>query len=259
MSLPNIEDALAWEYQQDPKNYIVIRPFHIGDPGYDCSALQLLALQVMCEKAGKPPDYLFPADGYGNTVSMYEHARDMGWLVSVARGISMRGDIMLKGRTWGDGAAGHTSMSEGDSYQFAARSRTLGIARSPIFGGDDYQDAIEFPPHLVFYPQRDVKPVDPKVLAWLAHLVEWEKTFDAPRTPIGLHGYLQKGDTNWRVTTLVNMLILRGLLNPAYKTNTYTKYVARAVRNVQHSLPGPHVSLGNRSGLEVARWLINPT
>lgn len=256
MTLPNIEDDLAWQYQQDPKAYLIIRPFNIWDPGFDCSALQLLGTRVMCDKVGAP--HLFP-DSVSNTVGMYEYARDRGWLASVARGVALRGAIMLKGRDWGDGARGHTSISEGDGYQFAARSRTLGIARSDIYGGDDYQDSIIFPPDLVFYPQRDVKPVDPHVLEWLASVTKWEQTFSQPRTPDGLAGYLKLGDTNGRVTLLVNLLILRGLLRRDRKTNTYTKYVARAVRNVQHSLPGTHLSLGNRAALDVARWLINPT
>src|SRR6185437_8437540 len=264
--LPNMEDALAWEVAQDGDLYIIRRPISFdhayNDPqGEDCSELQLLACRQACILAGKPQDWLFPYD-VSNTVGMYLHAQARGWLASVPAGVALRGAIMLKGRAGGAGAAGHTAMSGGNVQQFAAHSSHLPASQqvgwAPMYGGSDYQDSIIFPPDIAFYPTRDTIPVDPKVLQWLASLEEWAASFDHPRTKDGKYGYLRQGDTNHRVTVLVNMLILRGLLDPSKKTNTYNGNVVRSVRNVQHSLPTP-VKGGRRAGAGVAHWLVNPS
>lgn len=259
MSLPNMEHALEWAEAQDAKSYIIKRPFHYDDPGFDCSALQLLGCRKACERAGKPGDYLFPYS-VSNTVGMYYHARAKGWLRSVASGVALRGGIMLRGRAGGDGPSGHTAMSGGNGYQFAAHTARLPQADEISWSqmnASFYQDSIIFPPDVAFYPQRDTIPVDPAVLAWLAGLEEWAASFDHERTADGRYGYLQVGDTNSRVTTMVNLLILYGYLGPGRKTNTYKRTnVATAVANMKQveGLEGG----GKKFGADAAYALLHP-
>lgn len=259
-------DALAWEEAQDGDLYIIRRPIsfehaYVDPQGEDCSELQLLACREACRRANKPEDWLFPYS-VSNTVGMYYHARDRGWLRSVAAGVALRGGIMLRGRAGGAGSSGHTSMSGGNGMQFAAHSSHLPASQqvgwAPMVASF-YQDSIIFPPDVAFYPQRDEIPVDPHVLEWLAALEEWAASFDHPRVVNGRkYGYLQRGDTNHRVTILVNMLILRGLLPERFKTNTYDRHVQRGARNVQHSISPHQRTNGRRCYGNVAHWLINP-
>lgn len=259
--------ALDWEVAQDGDLYIIRRPIsfdhaYIDPQGEDCSELQLLACRYACQQAGKPEDWLFPFD-VSNTVGMYLHAQAMGWLRPVASGVALRGALMLEGRAGGFGAKGHTGMSGGNGMQFAAHTSKVPAAQqvgwAPMNGGAQYDDAIIFPPDRAYYPQRDEIPVDPHVLAFLAKLEEWVASFDHERVDGGKRfGYLKRGDTNGRVTILVEMLIMRGLLDERYRTNTYNRHVARAVRNIQHTLHTKGAT-GQRCWGPVAHWLVHPT
>lgn len=261
-----MQTALDWEQRQDGDLYIIRRPIsfdhaNIDPQGEDCSELQLLACREACREAGKPEDWLFPYS-VSSTVGMYIHAQAHGWLRPVMSGVALRCGIMLRGRIGGSGAAGHTSMSGGNGMQFAAHSSHLPAAQqvgwAPMVASF-YQDSIIFPPDIAFYPQRDEIPVDPHVLEWLAALERWLASFDHERTDKGkTYGYLQRRDTNHRVTILVNMLIMRGLLPAKYKTNTYDRHVARAVRNIQHTLHTKGAT-GARCWGPVAHWLVHPT
>lgn len=257
--LPNMEHALEWAEAQDGKSYLIFRPFDFDDPGFDCSALVLLGCRKACERAGKPQDYLFPYS-VSNTVGMYLHARARGWLRPVASGVGLRASIMLKGRDYGGGSAGHTAYSGGNGYQYAAHTARLPqpqeISWSPMVASY-YQDAIIFPPDVAFYPDRDTIPVDPDVLAWLAHLEEWLASFDHERVADGRkYGYLTSGDTNGRVTTLNQLLILRGFIGPGRQSNTYNRYTQTAVANGKElaGLDGG----GKKVGADFAHALVHP-
>jgi hypothetical protein len=250
----DIDVDIAWQFTQDPEPYLIHRPFSPSDYGFDCSALQICGVHVMCDHAGKPR--LIPSS-ISNTVGLYYWARDRGLLRSVQWGAAHRGAIMLKGRWWGYGALGHTSISLGDGTQFAARGSSLGIARSGLYT-DNYHDSIDLRPLGVNYPW-ETPPVDPALLAWLAEVAKWIKRLGEPPRSDGMRGTLKLHMTNGNVTTLVNLLIIRGWLDPQHKTNTYTRWVARAVRQFKLHTPELANKNGEEFSDEAGRILLNPT
>lgn len=241
-SQPNIEDAVQFALAQSGKPYHAYGD-RFGLDYYDCSGLVIRALY----EANVPlPTTISVANKYGNTVSLYNWAKDVGGLVSVQKGVATRGAIMIKGKWYGNGPLGHTSISLGDGREMAAHGTFSGIHVSDIYGGRNYQDAFIIPG--VFY-QALQPPVDPKVLVYLERLTEWEKAVgEIP---------LQRGDTNHNVTILNNLLILRAWMGKGRKSNTYSKYTQAAVTHLKktYGLPGG----GKKFGGLAAKVLLNPS
>src|SRR6478735_3616088 len=125
--MPEIEDAVDYALAQSGK------PYHaygnrFGPDYFDCSGLVIASLR----HAGI--DCPFP-QGTGNTVSLYNWAREVGGLVSVAKGVATRGAIMIKGKWYGNGPLGHTSFSLGDGTEMAAHGTFSGIHTSYLDAG----------------------------------------------------------------------------------------------------------------------------
>src|SRR5690348_3125015 len=120
---PNIEDAVQFALAQTGKPYHAFG-HRFGLDYYDCSGLVIRSLS----EAGVPlPPTISVTGEYGNTVSLYNWAKDVGGLVSVAKGVATRGAIMIKGKWYGNGPLGHTSISLGDGTEMAAHGTFSGI------------------------------------------------------------------------------------------------------------------------------------
>lgn len=232
---PDIEVAVDYAIAQSGKPYHAYGA-RFGPDYYDCSGLVIASLRV----AG-----ITVPDDVGNTVGLYNWAQRVGGLISVQKGVAIRGAIMIKGKNYGYGPLGHTSFSLGDGREMAAHGTLSGIHISDIYGGRNYQDAFIIPG--VHYKALD-PPVDPKVLVYLERLTEWEKAITA--IP------LERGDTNHNVTILNNLLILRAWMGKGRKSNTYTKYTQAAVTHLKktYGLPGG----GKKFGGLAAGVLLRP-
>lgn len=246
--MPNIEVAVQFAEAQDPKPYCTHRPISEYWDCYDCSALYIAGIRHMCDMAGVP--WVIPAS-VGNTVDLYWWAKKAGALVSVTKGVSVRGAGMLKGRWWGYGPNGHVSYSLGNGREFAAHGFSSGIHESNLDAGF-YNDAIIIPN--VIYGDL-APPVDPEVLKALAVWEAWGRRLDA-RARAG--DPLRQGEVSNDATMLNNLLIRRGLLAKANKSNLYSKYTRAAVH--RGKLDAGFVSTdGTRVGGIFALFLLRPT
>lgn len=234
--MPDIEAAVQYALAQSGKPYRAYGN-RFGPNYYDCSGLVIGSLR----HAGidVPPDV-------GNTVGLYRWGQAVGGLVSVAKGVATRGAIMIKGKWYGNGPAGHTSFSLGDGREMAAHGYRSGIHAGDMFGGRNYQDAFIIPG--VHYASLE-PPVDPEVLAFLVKVQEWADRVSA--TPLKL------GDTNGDVTLLNMFLIKRALMSRDHQSNTYTKWTRAAVYRLKSGR-----KLDSRDGKvfggDAAHALLNP-
>lgn len=241
----NIEDAVQFALDQTGKPYCLHRPIETYAPCYDCSALVVASLR----HAGVN----VPAN-IGNTVDLYKWGLQIGGLVSVDKGVRVRGSIMLKGRWWGFGNKGHTSISLGNGTEMAAHGFRSGIHPSDIYGGRNYEDGLIIPG--VRYPALD-PPVDPDVLAALVKLVAWKDRICSESTADGTHGPLEQGMTNGNVSILGDLLIARGLMARKWKANTYHRYMRDAVVHFK-KLEGLSNTVGHTFGCEAATAILRP-
>lgn len=138
--MPNIEDAVVFAIAQSGKPYKAYGD-RFGLDYYDCSGLVIRSLYEAHIPLGPG---ISVANKTGNTVSLYNWAKGVGGLVSVSKGISTRGAIMIKGKWYGNGPLGHTSYSLGDGREMAAHGRRTGIGISTLDAGF-YQDAFIIP------------------------------------------------------------------------------------------------------------------
>lgn len=228
MTQPDIEVALQFEIAQSGKPYTTQRPIKEYADGYDCSALQVAGLRHMSDEAGVqsvvPPNV-------SNTVDLYNWGKSIGGLVSVTKGIATRGAIFIKGRWWGYGPLGHTSMSCGDGTAMAAHGThsnpEIGIA--PLYGGREYQDALIIPG--VFYAALQ-PPVDPAVIKELGELAAWGKRVTAKP--------LVWKESGTDVTTLNKLLIAQAMMpSKGVPMNIYSKQTVAGVNHFKraHKLP----------------------
>lgn len=211
--MPDIEDAVDFALAQSG------RPYHaygarFGPDFYDCSGLVIASLR----HAGIDPP--FP-QGTGNTVSLYNWARDVGGLVSVAKAVATRGAILIKGKWYGNGPLGHTSFSLGNGQEMAAHGTFSGIHVSDLYGGRNYQDGFIIPG--VHYAALD-PPVDPKLIVLLEKLEQWSHAVaDRP---------LRFQETNYNVGILNALLRERAYMPSDDRSgDTYTLKTRQAVKN----------------------------
>ncbi len=236
MTQPDIENAVAYALAQSGK------PYHsygarFGPDYYDCSGLVIASLR----HAGIPVP-----DDVGNTVGLYNWAKRVGGLITVSKGVSVRGAIMIKGKNYGYGPLGHTSFSLGDGREMAAHGTYSGIHVSDLYGGRNYQDAFIIPG--VFYKSLQ-PPVDPKVIELLLRLEAWKTRVS--ETPLHL------GDTSNDVTILNELLIHRSLMDRDHQANTYTKWTRGGVYRLKHGRALENQD-GKVFGADAAYALLNP-
>lgn len=244
MTQPDIENAVTYALAQTGK------PYHaygnrFGPDYFDCSGLVIRSLY----EAGVPlPPGISVSNKYGNTVSLYKWARAVGGLVSVDTAVRTRGAILIKGRWYGNGPLGHTSISLGDGREMAAHGTRSGIHPSDLYGGRNYQDGFIIPG--VYYASLE-PPVDPAVLEALAKLKEWEKRVsDKP-----LHA---GSDRPLDTAILKDLLVARALLDPRWKAGgVYGPNVVKAVLRLKRR-NGIHPFDGKVFGSKAAAALLAP-
>ncbi len=240
--MPEIENAVQFALAQSGK------PYHawghrFGLSYYDCSGLVIRSL----DEAHIPlPSTISVQGEYGNTVSLYNWAKDVGGLVSVSKAVATRGAILIKGKWYGNGPLGHTSISLGDGREMAAHGTFSGIHVSDVYGGKNYQDGFIIPG--VHYGSLE-PPVDPEVLKALVALAQWKDRV----TEDPLHWKQTSND----VTILNNLLIHRALMAKANKSNTYTRYTRAAVHRLKQGMAVPNTD-GRIFGGLAAQQLLQP-
>lgn len=242
MPQPDIDNAVNFALAQSGKPY---RAFgdRFGPDYYDCSGLVIRSLY----EAGIPlPPGISVENEYGNTVSLYNWAKDVGGLVSVEKAVATRGAILIKGRWYGNGPLGHTSFSLGDGREMAAHGRRTGIGVSNLYGGRNYQDGFLIPG--VNYHQEP--PVDPAVLEALAKLAKWKEEVSAHPLHAGM-------PANGNITIMNTLLVRRVLLDPKAPMNIYGKQSIGAVNHLKrlHKIPNRD---GRVFGSEAAKALLTP-
>lgn len=235
MSEPDIEVAVQYALAQTG------RPYHaygarFGPSYFDCSGLVIASLNAAHIPLG--PGISVSAET-GNTVSLYRWAQDVGGLVSVEKAVATRGAILIKGKWYGNGPLGHTSISLGDGTEMAAHGVSSGIHPSPLYGGRNYQDGFIIPG--VYYAALQ-PPVDPKVLAALAALEEWKtRVSDKP-----LH---YESDRPLDTAILNQLLVNRVLLDPKFAhSQVYGKDTASAVNHLKRLHPDVWTTKQSRDG-----------
>lgn len=244
MPQADIEVAVQFALAQTGKPYRAYGN-RTGLDYFDCSGLVIRSLS---EAGVQLPPGISVQPVEGNTVSLYRWAQNVGGLVSVQKGVATRGAIMIKGRWYGNGPLGHTSISLGDGTEMAAHGYRSGIHPSPIYGGQNYQDAFIIPG--VHYGALE-PPVDPAVIAYLAALAAWEKRVSAEplRYGVGLGG---------DITILNQLLVARAWLDPKLvNMNIYGKPTAAAVNHLKRR-NGFKNRDGKIAGSEVAKVLLAP-
>lgn len=236
MTQPDINVAVDFALAQSGKPYHAYGA-RFGPDYFDCSGLVIASLR----HAG----ITVPGD-VGNTVGLYNWAKRVGGLVTVDKAVRTSGAILIKGRNYGYGPLGHTSISLGNGQEMAAHGTRSGIHVSDVYGGRNYQDGFILPG--VNYHLEP--PVDPKVLEALVKLQKWAK--DVGASP------LEQGDTNGHVTILNQLLIARALLPTklAYM-NTYTKATRDAVVHFKR-LAKLANDVGTRFGGDAATAILAP-
>ncbi len=241
---PDIETAVQFALEQTGKPYQAYGA-RMGLDRYDCSGLVFRALS----EAGVPlPPGISVENCYGNTVSLYRWAVSSGGLVSVEAGVRTRGAIMIRGKWYGNGPLGHTSISLGDGTEMAAHGYRSGIHPSPIYGGQNYQDAFIIPG--VHYAALD-PPVDPKVLEALAALNAWKKR-------VSDHPLHEGNNRPLDTRTLNELLVHRALLDAKFKTSkVYGPDTSKAVLRLKRR-NGIHPFDGTKFGSRAAAALLKP-
>lgn len=245
MTQPDIENAVQFALAQTGKPYHAYGA-RTGMDYFDCSGLVIRALA----EADIPlPSGISVSPPQGNTVSLWNWASDVGGLVSVDTAVRTRGAILIKGRWWGNGPLGHTSISLGDGTEMAAHGTISGIHPSQLYGGRNYHDGFIIPG--VFYAALQ-PPVDPKVLEALAALKAWEKRVrDKP-----LHF---NGKRPLDTAILNQLLVARALLDPKYEhSQVYGKPTVRGVSRLKRNR-GFSETDGKVFGGKAAAELLSPT
>lgn len=244
MTEPDIENAVQYALAQTGKPYHAYGA-RFGPDYFDCSGLVIAALS----SAAVPlPSGISVANRTGNTVSLYNWANDVGGLVSVDKAVATRGAILIKGKWYGNGPLGHTSISLGGGQEMAAHGTFSGVHPADIYGGRNYQDGFIIPG--VFYAALQ-PPVDPAVLEALVKLEEWkQRVSDKP-----LH-YL--GHRPLDTAILNQLLVARVLLDPKWAhAQVYGKPTAGAVNHLKR-LHGIRPLDGKVFGSEAANALLTP-
>lgn len=137
---PDIYNAVNFAIAQSGKPYHAYGD-RFGLSYYDCSGL---VIRSVYEADIPLPPGISVVNKTGNTVSLYNWARSVGGLVSVAKGIATKGAIMIRGKWYGVGPLGHTSISLGDGREMAAHGRRTGIGVTTL-NASFYQDAFIIP------------------------------------------------------------------------------------------------------------------
>lgn len=242
MTEPDIEVAVQFALAQSGKPYHAFGD-RFGLDYYDCSGLVIRSLY----EAGVPlPPGISVQNEYGNTVSLYKWAQDVGGLVSVDTAVRTRGAILIKGKWYGNGPLGHTSISLGNGQEMAAHGTFSGIHVSDLWGGRNYQDGFIIP-NVNYHLEP---PVDPVVLEAIAKLEKWKQ--DVSDHP------LHAGDpANGNITTMNVLLVRRVLLDPKAPMNIYGKQSIGAVNHLKrlHKIPDRD---GRVFGSEAAKALLAP-
>lgn len=216
----DINPAVDYAVAQSGKPYRAYGD-RFGPSYYDCSGLVIGSLR----HAG----ISVPSD-VGNTVGLYNWAERVGGLISVSRGVGIRGAIMIKGKDYGYGPLGHTSFSLGDGREMAAHGYRSGVNVSTL-NASFYQDAFLIPG--VDYHLEP--PVDPDVLAALVRLEQWRQRVHARP--------LRFGDQNADAAILVDLLRAKHFLNKSVHGNKYGKTLQTGVYKFKLV-----VNLGNTVG-----------
>lgn len=229
---PSILTAVDFAIAQSGKPYRAYGD-RFGLDYYDCSGLVIRAL----DEAGVPlPNDISVEREWGNTVSLYNWARDSGGLVSVDKGVRTRGAIMIKGRWYGNGPLGHTSYSLGGGWEMAAHGRRTGIGQNVMNQGF-YQDAFIIPG--VTYHLEP--PVDPKVVEFLKKVDAWRHDCYAVPLKFG-----QRGGG----VPMLNFLLHQARLMPAPLGTAYGKNTRNGVVHLKRlhpeipKIPEPGKSFG---------------
>lgn len=211
--MPDIENAMRYSLAQMGKPY---QPWgdRFGPDRFDCSGL---VIRSLAEAEVPLPNGISVERKWGNSVSLYNWAKDVGGLVSVEKAFRTRGSILIRGKWYGNGPLGDVKFSVGDGRVTGAGSRRLGVATTYMRPGF-FHDGFIIPG--VFY--KDLQPpIDVETLEAIKKLLEWGKRVTA--TP------LQQGDTNNDVAILNRLLLERGLLASTARMNTYTRATRNAV------------------------------
>ena len=127
----DIEDAVVFALAQKGKPYRT-NSERFGDAAFDCSGLVIRSLA----EAGIPlPNGISVEKKWGNSVSLWRWAKDVGGLVTVERAVRIRGAILIRGRWYGNGPLGDVKFSLGDGRQTGAGSRRTGVATTDVRQG----------------------------------------------------------------------------------------------------------------------------
>lgn len=235
MTVPEAEVMVDWAVSKTGSTYRAQDPDRwILDNVFDCSSLWVRAHRA----AGVAvPDWV------RNTVTIYEWARDLGALVSVAKAVETRGAGLVKGRTWGFGSKGHAAISEGGGFEMAAHGTKSGVHDGPVDAGF-YNDGIILPPNVMHYAALD-PPID---LAAIAKLLAFKDYVTAHplrfNTPASSH-----------ITDLNRLLVAKALLVPSAPMNYYGQQTAAAVKHLK-KLAGIKPTDGKVFGSEAAGALL---
>ena len=209
----DIEDAVVFALAQKGKPYRT-NSERFGDAAFDCSGLVIRSLA----EAGIPlPNGISVEKKWGNSVSLWRWAKDVGGLVTVERAVRIRGAILIRGRWYGNGPLGDVKFSLGDGRQTGAGSRRTGVATTDVRQGF-FHDGFIIPG--VHYAALE-PPVTPEMLEAIKRLVDWGVRVTA--TP------LRQDEVNRDVTILNLLLIERGLLATSAPMNLYSKQTRDAV------------------------------
>lgn len=188
--MPNIETAVNFAIAQSGKPYSTSAG-RFGMHHFDCSGLVIRALD---EAGVSLPNGISVEREWGNTVSVWYWARDVGGLVSVDKAMRTRGAILLKGRWWGNGPLGHIEFSLGDGREVGAHSTRSGIGVRQA-DASRYHDGVIFP-GVNYGPV--VPPVDPRALARIVAIDQWRNRVKAKP--------LRFGDRGTDVAMLIQLL-----------------------------------------------------
>lgn len=138
--MPDIEVALNYALAQTGKPYRTWG-HRFGPDYFDCSGLVIRAL----DEAGIPlPNGISAENEWGNSVSIYNWAKNVGGLISVEEAIRTRGAILIRGRWYGYGPMGDVKFSLGNGLQTGAGSRRTGVATRSVFT-DFFHDGFVIP------------------------------------------------------------------------------------------------------------------
>lgn len=201
---PDIHVAINYALAQLGKPYSTGGD-RFGPDRFDCSGLVIRSLA----EAGVPlPRGISVERKWGNSVSLYNWAKDSGGLVSVDQAAKTNGAILIKGRWYGNGPLGDVKFSLGDGRQTGAGSRRTGVATREMYQGF-FHDGFIIPG--VNYHLEP--PVDPDVLAAILALIAWEDRVTAKPLKFGVRGP--------NVALLVDLLRARHFLKAGVRGDKY--------------------------------------